>query len=181
MRDFLQASSQRLDTGTIASRVFNSDGMLYARLYIYRLVRFLFYIFTSTGAELDDPMLMDDNGMVFVSEGEAFIMPVMRALSSKATEKPSEDENMPSLVGGYQVGSLLGKGGFGEVRVGSHQLTSEQVALKFLKKSEIMSMGAAERTVTEIQCLMAMKHNNIIRLYQVLCDYFFIKGILYTF
>lgn len=116
---------------------------------------------------MDDPMLLDDNGMVFVSEGEPFIIPSRRPVAPGEEEVPSQDENMPTLVGGYQVGSLLGKGGFGEVRVGSHQLTGEQVALKFLKKSEIMNMGAAERTVTEIQCLMAMKHNNIIRLYQV--------------
>ena len=132
----------------------------------------------NSGTELDDPMLLDDNGMVFVSEGEPFIMPSMRFSESDAREEPSKDENMPSLVGGYQVGSLLGKGGFGEVRVGTHQLTGERVALKFLKKSEIMSMGAAERTVTEIQCLMAMKHNNIIRLYQVCCRVFVLYDVL---
>ena len=126
----------------------------------------LFSAVAATGAELDDPMLLDDNGMVFLSDGEPFIRPTMLP-STDPPEQASKDENMPSLVGGYQVGSLLGKGGFGEVRVGAHQLTGERVALKFLKKSEIMSMGAAERTVTEIQCLMAMKHANIIRLFQV--------------
>jgi serine/threonine protein kinase len=142
MRDFLKACSHRLETGSIASRVFNSDG-----------------------AELDDIMLLDDDGMVFLSTGEDFIRPGLK-VSEDTMEGASQDENMPVMVGGYQVGSLLGKGGFGEVRVGSHQLTGEKVALKFLKKSEIMSMGAAERTVTEIQCLMAMRHANIIRLYQ---------------
>lgn len=47
---------------------------------------------------------------------------------------------------------FLGKGGFGEVRVGEHQLTGERVALKFLRNSAIADMGAAERTTTEIQC-----------------------------
>lgn len=51
-----------------------------------------------------------------------------------------------------QVNEFLGKGGFGEVRVGEHQLTGERVALKFLRKSAIADMGAAERTTTEIQC-----------------------------
>lgn len=51
-----------------------------------------------------------------------------------------------------QVCEFLGKGGFGEVRVGEHQLTGERVALKFLRKSAIADMGAAERTTTEIQC-----------------------------
>ena len=47
---------------------------------------------------------------------------------------------------------FLGKGGFGEVRVGEHQVTGERVALKFLRKSAIADMGAAERTTTEVQC-----------------------------
>lgn len=51
-----------------------------------------------------------------------------------------------------KVNEFLGKGGFGEVRVGEHQLTGERVALKFLRKSAIADMGAAERTTTEIQC-----------------------------
>jgi carbon catabolite-derepressing protein kinase len=63
---------------------------------------------------------------------------------------------------------MLGRGGFGEVRSGEHQLTGEKVALKFLRKSEISSIHAAERTITEIQCLTALKHNNIISLYQVM-------------
>lgn len=52
----------------------------------------------------------------------------------------------------YKVNEFLGKGGFGEVRVGEHQLTGERVALKFLRKSAIADMGAAERTTTEVQC-----------------------------
>lgn len=51
-----------------------------------------------------------------------------------------------------KVMEFLGKGGFGEVRVGEHQLTAERVALKFLRNSAIADMGAAERTTTEIQC-----------------------------
>jgi serine/threonine protein kinase len=52
------------------------------------------------------------------------------------------------------------KGGLGEVRVGTQQVTRDKVALKFLRKSEIMSIGAAERTATEIQCLTILKHQN---------------------
>jgi serine/threonine protein kinase len=73
---------------------------------------------------------------------------------------------MPASIGGYKVNDILGRGGFGEVRVGEQPLTGERVALKFLRKSEIHSLGAAERTNTEIQCLTALKHNNIIRLMQ---------------
>lgn len=54
------------------------------------------------------------------------------------------------------------------MRLGTHQLTQERVAMKFMQKSAIIaSMGAAERATTEIQCLMALNHPNVIRLVQV--------------
>jgi hypothetical protein len=49
-----------------------------------------------------------------------------------------------------QVLDFLGRGGFGEVRVGEHQLSRERVALKFLRKSEMCDIGAAQRTATEV-------------------------------
>ncbi len=58
----------------------------------------------------------------------------------------------------------LGRGGFGQVRLERHQLTDERVALKFLPKSEIQDMIAAERTISEMCCLMALQHPNIITL-----------------
>jgi serine/threonine protein kinase len=54
-----------------------------------------------------------------------------------------------------------------QVRIGEHHLTKEKVALKLMSKSDIMSMGAAERTTTEIQCLTALRHPHIITLLQV--------------
>jgi serine/threonine protein kinase len=71
-------------------------------------------------------------------------------------------DNLPPIIGNYKVSTFLGRGGFGVVRVGKHHLTDEKVALKFINKSDILSIAAAERTMTEIQCLTALKHNNII-------------------
>jgi serine/threonine protein kinase len=118
------------------------------------------------GVEVDDCMMVIDDDILFFSKEEEFIPP-----ESIATESPekgrNEGERLPSSVGGYKVGDLLGRGGFGEVRCGDHQLTGERVALKFLRKAEIHSLGAAERTNTEIQCLATLKHHNIIKLIQV--------------
>ncbi len=120
---------------------------------------------------MDDCMMIEDNDILFLSINDDFIAPANISDGNSSSDQPknsrSEGEKIPSSVGGYKVGELLGKGGFGEVRVGEHQLTQEKVALKFLRKSEIHSLGAAERTNTEIQCLTALKHNNIIRLQQV--------------
>jgi serine/threonine protein kinase len=113
-------------------------------------------------------MMIEDDDILFLSSGEDFIIPMDPY--DEEDDKNSgqrEAEKIPHSIGGYKVGELLGRGGFGEVRIGEHQLTGERVALKFLRKSEIHSLGAAERTNIEIQCLTALKHTSIIRLQQV--------------
>jgi serine/threonine protein kinase len=114
-------------------------------------------------------MMIEDDDILFLSQQEDFIPPADLTppeLLPDGTVARSEDK-IPHSIGGYKVGEILGRGGFGEVRIGENQLTGERVALKFLRKSEIHSFSAAERTNIEIQCLSALKHNNIIRLIHV--------------
>lgn len=108
-------------------------------------------------------MMIEDDDIIFLSGGDDFISPRLEFETSSSSER----DKVPSIIGGYKIGKFLGRGGFGEVRVGEHQLTGETVALKFLRKAEIASIGAAERTITEIQCLTTLKHQHIIRLQQV--------------
>ena len=65
------------------------------------------------------------------------------------------------------MGEILGRGGFGEVREGTNQVTGEKVALKFIKKSEIQSVGAVEKAAVEIKCQSILRHQNIIKLEMV--------------
>ena len=111
-------------------------------------------------------MMIEDDDILFLSSGDNYIQPKFDGEESMHSLRASQIKP-PSIVGSYKVGEVLGRGGFGEVRVGIHQLTGEKVALKFMRKSEIQSIGAAERTATEIQCLTALQHPNIIRLQQV--------------
>lgn len=154
--EFLNAASQRLDLISSANRVFNVDGV-----------------------EIDDCMMIEDNDLLFLSMDSDFIAPnllhgdhIHRNTLHDSSPKQSNhkrnnnEEIQTSIIGGYKVLNFLGKGGFGEVRLGEHQLTGERVALKFLRMSDILSIGAAERTVIEIQCLSALKHQNIIKLQQ---------------
>jgi serine/threonine protein kinase len=147
MDEFLNAASNRLVVA--ATRVFNADGK-----------------------ELEDVMLAEEDDILFVSAGADFEAP---GPTSPARGGPGirfyEDDDashLPATIGGYHVGGFLGRGGFGEVRIGYQQMSGEAVALKFLPKSSIESMDSAERTTTEIQCLTALKHPNIIRLLQQL-------------
>ena len=118
-------------------------------------------------------MMIEDDDILFLSILDDYISPTTGGSSSvgddadSSSEKKKAHEKVPPMIGGYRVLDLLGKGGFGEVRLGEHQLTGEKVALKFLRKADIHSLGAAERTNIEIQCLTTLKHMNIIRLHQV--------------
>ena len=142
--DFLNFASQRLDLTTTAKRVFSADGV-----------------------EVDDCMMFEDNEILFMSFGDAFIPPLDNTGldGSGPGSRSGDNAAMPNAVGGFKVTDFLGRGGFGEVRLGEHQVTGERVALKFLRKSHIMTIGAAERTTTEIQCLTTLKHPGIIRLH----------------
>ena len=118
-------------------------------------------------------MMIEDDDILFFSIVDDFIAPTTHLSENSGGDNHKlhgamEQDKIPHSIGGYKVGDILGRGGFGVVCVGEHQLTGERVALKFLKKSEILNIVAAERTNTEIQCLTALKHMNIIRLQQVL-------------
>lgn len=145
-QDFLKASSQRLNLVPLATRAFTVDGV-----------------------EIDDCLMIEDNDILFLSNnGEAFIMPSNLNLQQNDSSNAENSNNDDiTIVHGYKVTSVLGKGGFGEVRLGEHTVTNEKVALKFLRKADISTIGAAERTVTEIQCLATLKHPNIIKLLHV--------------
>ncbi|OQS02759.1 kinase [Thraustotheca clavata] len=139
--DFLCSCSQRLEMVPMASRVFNSDGV-----------------------EIDDLMCIEEGDMLFFSTGAPFKIP--------GNEESSDGNHVDhigqgGIVGGYRVTTLLGRGGFGEVRLGIHQFTNEKVALKFILKCEMGSLGDVERTTTEIQCLTALNHPSIIKLIRV--------------
>jgi hypothetical protein len=169
--DLLHAASQRLDIIPSAEKIYNADG----KINIYDIicsrsdVEIILVAAMNApllGVEVDDCMMVIDDDILFFSKDEDFIPP--ESISTESPEKGrNEGERLPNSVGGYKVGDLLGRGGFGEVRCGDHQLTGEKVALKFLRKAEIHSLGAAERTNTEIQCLATLKHHNIIKLMQV--------------
>lgn len=62
----------------------------------------------------------------------------------------------------------VGKGTFGEVKLATHVLTGEKVAIKVLEKAKISKEEDFNRVVREIQVLKMLNHPNIVKLLEVL-------------
>jgi 5'-AMP-activated protein kinase catalytic alpha subunit len=63
---------------------------------------------------------------------------------------------------------VIGEGTFGKVRLGTHSLTGEKVAIKVLEKDRITDLADVERVVREIHILKLIRHPNIIQLYEII-------------
>ena len=66
------------------------------------------------------------------------------------------------------IGKTIGQGTFGKVRIGSHTLTGEKVAIKILEKDKIVDQADVERVTREIQILKIVRHPNVIQLYEII-------------
>lgn len=62
----------------------------------------------------------------------------------------------------------MGEGTFGKVRLGTHTLTGEKVAIKILEKDKISDKSDIERVTREIQILKIVRHPNVIQLYEII-------------
>jgi 5'-AMP-activated protein kinase catalytic alpha subunit len=54
-----------------------------------------------------------------------------------------------------------------DLRIGTHTITNEQVAIKILEKDKIKDKADVERVTREINILKKVRHPNVIQLYEV--------------
>jgi len=71
-------------------------------------------------------------------------------------------------IGHYVVGKSLGQGTFGKVRLGTHTITNEPVAIKILEKEKIKDRADIERVTREINILKKTRHPHVIQLYEII-------------
>uniref|UniRef100_A0A674EXK9 5'-AMP-activated protein kinase catalytic subunit alpha-1 n=1 Tax=Salmo trutta TaxID=8032 RepID=A0A674EXK9_SALTR len=83
-----------------------------------------------------------------------------------ATDKQKHEGRVK--IGHYILGDTLGVGTFGKVKVGQHELTKHQVAVKILNRQKIRSLDVVGKIRREIQNLKLFRHPHIIKLYQVI-------------
>ena len=69
------------------------------------------------------------------------------------------------LGGQFIIGEEIGKGTFGVVRIATHIITGEKVAVKMLYKSKIKEDSDKKRLEREIKILKILRHRNIVQLY----------------
>jgi hypothetical protein len=67
-------------------------------------------------------------------------------------------EDGVTYVGKYKIGKDLGKGTFGKVKVGTHTVNGEKVAIKVLEKDKIIDVNDVERVAREIHILKIVRH-----------------------
>ncbi|CAG9333437.1 unnamed protein product [Blepharisma stoltei] len=83
-------------------------------------------------------------------------------------EKPDTTSHKSKSIGQYILGKTIGEGTFGKVKLGTHILTSEKVAVKILEKERIKDVADIERVAREIHILKLIRHPNIIQLYEII-------------
>ena len=66
------------------------------------------------------------------------------------------------------IGKTIGEGTFGKVRLGTHALTGEKVAVKILEKDRITDVSDVERVAREIHILKIIRHPNIFQLFEII-------------
>eukprot|EP00933_Yihiella_yeosuensis_P071581 TRINITY_DN7978_c0_g5_i1.p1 TRINITY_DN7978_c0_g5~~TRINITY_DN7978_c0_g5_i1.p1 ORF type:complete len:825 (+),score=159.10 TRINITY_DN7978_c0_g5_i1:186-2660(+) len=71
-------------------------------------------------------------------------------------------------IGHYILGKTIGEGTFGKVKLGTHILTGEKVAVKILEKERIVDVADVARVAREIHILKLVHHPHIIQLYEII-------------
>ena len=67
----------------------------------------------------------------------------------------------------YKVTRKLGEGMFSTVKLATHSLTGEKVAIKILEKTRISKVEDKERINREMEIMKKLHHFNIVKLYQI--------------
>ena len=96
----------------------------------------------------------DDHSEVLL-QGKIKQIPVVPEIPKKINIKRR-------MIGNYLIEKSIGEGTFGKVKLGTHTLTGEKVAIKILEKERITDSSDVERVAREIHILKLIRHPNII-------------------
>lgn len=83
---------------------------------------------------------------------------------SAAQESRSKDSKANQRLGQYTIVKTLGEGSFGKVKLATHQVSGQKVALKIINRKRLVTRDMAGRIEREIQYLQLLRHPHIIKL-----------------
>jgi len=89
-------------------------------------------------------------------------MSEIRSLSDRRTLRPSVKR-----IGNYELGKNIGEGNFAKVKIATHVLTKEQVAVKVIDKAKL-DKTTAKKLFREVRIMKLLNHPNIVKLYEVI-------------
>ena len=75
---------------------------------------------------------------------------------------------MKRRLGQYEIIKTLGEGSFGKVKLATHKVSGQKVALKIIARGKLVTRDMAGRIEREIQYLQLLRHPHIIKLYTVI-------------
>ena len=95
------------------------------------------------------------------------------SLNDISFSNPKNTNTCPNLessksISKLIVGEKLGKGTFGFVRIATHSLTGEKIAIKIFDKLKIIKENDKTRLEHEIKALKQIRHPNLLHLYSVI-------------
>ncbi|KAJ3198974.1 MAP/microtubule affinity-regulating kinase 3, partial [Dinochytrium kinnereticum] len=73
----------------------------------------------------------------------------------------------PSAIGYYDLDKAIGEGNFAKVRLATHCLTGEKVAIKIIDKEKLDKV-TARKLFREVRIMKLLNHPHIVRLYEVI-------------
>ncbi|XP_059384594.1 serine/threonine-protein kinase MARK2 isoform X7 [Carassius carassius] len=78
---------------------------------------------------------------------------------------PTVDEN--PHIGNYRLLKTIGKGNFAKVKLARHVLTSKEVAVKIIDKTQLNS-SSLQKLYREVRIMKLLNHPNIVKLFEVI-------------
>ncbi|XP_059364904.1 serine/threonine-protein kinase MARK2-like isoform X3 [Carassius carassius] len=87
------------------------------------------------------------------------------SVSRSRNVAPTVDEN--PQIGNYRLLKTIGKGNFAKVKLARHVLTSKEVAVKIIDKTQLNS-SSLQKLYREVRLMKFLNHPNIVKLFEVI-------------
>lgn len=96
--------------------------------------------------------------------------PAVGTAAAARAPPPNHTPKTAQRMGQYTVIRTLGEGSFGKVKLATHAVSGQKVALKIIARRKLVTRDMAGRIEREIQYLQLLRHPHIIKLYTVITN-----------